>query len=158
MFYVSNISGDVVSIMDTEDGVVENYNKDTIKQLMFSNPDMIIKGVGIAATNPKELKFKFTVYELSETEKARVAGGRAPITRFKRLPDESQPRNHYYCAVCDTLLQKKWTHCPKCKAGIIYPSNTPVANFVTDSVGIRYFFSSVNGARNMLKDRMFRYA
>lgn len=158
MFYVSNVSGDIISITDTEDGAVENYSKDNIKQILFSNPDMVIKGVGISATNPKDIKFRFVAYELSATERARLAGGRVPITRFKRLPNETQPRNHYYCAVCDTLLEKTWTHCPKCKAGIIHPSSTPSVNFVTDSTGVRYFFSSINGVRNMLKDRMFRYA
>ena len=156
MFYVSNVAGDVVSVVDTSDNIEENYNKDSLKQIMFSNPDMVIKGVGIAANNLKDIKFRFVPYELSDTEKARVAGAKPPITRFGKLPDENQPRNHYYCANCDTLLAKKWTHCPKCKAGIIYPSNTPTMNFVSDTMGTRYFFSSINGIRNMLKDRMFR--
>lgn len=159
MFFVSNILGNVISITDTEDGAVENYSKDDVRQIMLSNPDMIIKGVGIAATNPRDLKFKFAVYELSDTEKARLAGAKSPITKFCRLPEDTQARNHYYCASCNSVLpNNKPTKCPVCHKGIIYPSNTPSANFTTDMAGIRYFYSSVNGVKNMLRDRMFRYA
>ena len=159
MFFVSNILGDIISITDTEDGAVENYNKDDVRQIMLSNPDMIIKGVGIAATNPMNLKFKFVVYELSDTERARLAGAKPPITKFCRLPEDIQARNHYYCSSCESVLpNNKPTKCPFCHKGIIYPSKTPSANFTTDTAGVRYFYSSVNGIRNMLRDRMFRYA
>ena len=104
MFFVSNISGDNVYVTDTADSAVDKYTKEGLKQIMLQNPDLSIKGVGIAATSLREFKFKFTIYELSDTEKARLAGARPPITRFCRLPEDKQARNHYYCANCNSVL------------------------------------------------------
>jgi hypothetical protein len=159
MYFVSNISGNSVFVTDTSDNTVDEFGKDEMKQVMLQNPDLVVKGVGISATSPREFKFKFTVYELSDTEKARLAGAKPPITKFCRLPEDAQARNHYYCGSCDSVLpNNKPARCPNCHKGIIYPSQSPSANFITDMTGTRYFFSSVNGIRNMLKDRMFKYA
>lgn len=159
MFFVSNISGDNVYVTDTADSAVDKYTKEGLKQIMLQNPDLSIKGVGIAATSLREFKFKFTIYELSDTEKARLAGARPPITRFCRLPEDKQARNHYYCANCNSVLSNdKPVRCHKCHKGIIYPSNSPVSNFTTDLTGTRYFYISINGVRNMMRDRLFRYA
>lgn len=159
MFFVSNISGDNVYVTDTADSAVDKYTKEGLKQIMLQNPDLSIKGVGIAATSLREFKFKFTIYELSDTEKARLAGARPPITRFCRLSEDKQARNHYYCANCNSVLSNdKPVRCHKCHKGIIYPSNSPVSNFTTDLTGTRYFYTSINGVRNMMRDRVFRYA
>lgn len=159
MFFVSNILGDSIYVTDTTASAVEEYTKEDLKQIMIKNPDLVIKGVGIAAVSVREFKFKFVIYELTDIEKARLTGAKPPITRFCRLPEDEQARNHYYCSNCDSLLSNnKPARCPRCHKGIIYPSSSPVSNFTTDWKGTRYFYSSINGIRNMIKDRVFRYA
>lgn len=156
MYYVSNLTNGKVYVTDTSDGAVDEFTKDELKSLMLSNPDLAIKGVGIKADTVSSFSFRFATYELTENEIKRINGAKTPVTRFGRLPNERQARNHYYCGNCDTLVDNKPNRCPSCKAEIIYPTETKVKNFITDMSGSRYFFSSVNGARNMLKDRAFR--
>lgn len=159
MFFVSNISRDEVFVTDTSDNTVEKYTKNDLQQIMLKNPDISIKGVGIAPVSFNEFSFRIVTYELSDTEKARLAGAKPPITRFCRLPEDKQARNHYYCSNCDSLLSNdKPTRCPRCHKGILYPSGNPVSNFTTDWSGTRYFYTSINDIRNMLKDKVFKYA
>lgn len=152
MYYISEIKGDSVYVTDTSDNAVDTFNKAELKKVMTSNPDLVIKGVGISMIS-SGLKFLFSVYKLSALDELRIAGASAPIVKFTRLDGDKAPRNHYFCYKCNNLLDSNQLIC-NCGARII-PNNIKASrNYICDSMGNKFFYISVNGARNRFKERI----
>lgn len=149
MLYIQSLSGNNCNIVDTDDNVVDTCTKDELKDIIKSNPNIVIKGVGLRkATNG--VAFIFREYKLSEAEQLRLLGGKTPLCKFEN------GCNKYYCPNCNSLTKLNQSNCSKCNLVYIWSSTAKNSNKIVSSTGDTYLYISLNGLKAMERDKMFR--
>ena len=156
MFYISNIEGDNIFVTDTSDNCVDCFTSNELMGVMLANPDLIVRGVGLSMSQDGQILFGFERFILSELDKLKLSGAKAPIGKYCRLPNESSPRNHYHCFNCNKVVDNKPTMCT-CGAKFIWQGMYKSSkSFITSSTGERLLFTSVNGLKNMMKEKRLK--
>jgi hypothetical protein len=152
MFYVSNVVGEglnieSISITDTDDNVTDVFSYAELKDLMLSNPDIEILGVGLFMPLSKNIYFHVSVYKLNDMERARYENAKLAVNKFESINKNEKVFYTYRCPMCDNILNKE-TKCPKCSTNIVYGDNILRRDYFRQDGGNTYYYVSVNKIRN----------